>query len=74
MSVHPPHKDYLPFFVGLDVKTPILDGTQQRYTNFDNAASTPSLKAAHKAITEFSSYYISVHRGTGYKSQLSTPL
>ncbi|MBE9523531.1 MAG: aminotransferase class V-fold PLP-dependent enzyme [Chloroflexi bacterium] len=72
MSVHPPHKDYCPFFVGLDVKTPILDGTQQRYTNFDNAASTPSLKAAHNAITEFSSYYSSVHRGTGYKSQLST--
>jgi cysteine desulfurase/selenocysteine lyase len=72
MSTHPPYKDYCQFFVGLDVKTPVLDGSQRRYTNFDNAASTPSLTSAQKALNDFSEYYSSVHRGTGFKSQLST--
>jgi len=53
MSTHPPYKDYCQFFVGLDVKTPVLDGSQRRYTNFDNAASTPSLTAAQKALNEY---------------------
>jgi cysteine desulfurase/selenocysteine lyase len=72
MSTHPPHKNYCTMFVGLDVKTPLLNGAQQCYINFDNAASTPSLKAVQIAVNDFLSYYSSVHRGTGFKSQLST--
>lgn len=72
MSTHPPHKNYCNIFVGLDTHTPLLNGTQQRYINFDNAASTPSLKAVGKAVNDFLTYYSSVHRGTGFKSQLST--
>jgi len=72
MSTHPPHKDYCQFFAGLDVKTPNLNGNKQRYLNFDNAASTPSLAAAKNAVNDFLAYYSSVHRGTGFKSQLST--
>ncbi|MEN8171881.1 MAG: aminotransferase class V-fold PLP-dependent enzyme [Chloroflexota bacterium] len=72
MSTHPPHKNYCQFFDGLDVKTPSLNGNKQRYTNFDNAASTPSLRAAKNAVNDFLAYYSSVHRGTGFKSQLST--
>lgn len=59
-------------FVGLDAQTPLLDGTRRCYTNFDNAASTPPMKAVQKSVDDFLVYYSSVHRGTGFKSQLST--
>ena len=72
MSTHPPHKEYCTMFTGLDVKTPLLNGNHQRYINFDNAASTPSLKSVQEAVNNFLQYYSSVHRGTGFKSQLST--
>jgi selenocysteine lyase/cysteine desulfurase len=64
--------DYRPLFVGLDAQTPLLDGTTRPYTNLDNAASTPALKAVQRAVDDFLVYYSSVHRGTGFKSQLST--
>lgn len=44
----------------------------QVYVNFDNAASTPPLKAVMEAVNEFAPWYSSVHRGSGYKSRLST--
>ncbi|MBN1667785.1 MAG: aminotransferase class V-fold PLP-dependent enzyme [Anaerolineales bacterium] len=72
MSTHPPHKNYCPDYIGLDVEVPLLNGNRRRYVNFDNAASTPALKAAQEAVNQFLNYYSSVHRGTGYKSQLST--
>jgi cysteine desulfurase/selenocysteine lyase len=63
---------YRDLFVGLDVDTPLLDGSFQAYINLDNAASTPALKAVERAVMDFLQYYSSVHRGTGFKSQLST--
>jgi cysteine desulfurase/selenocysteine lyase len=63
---------YRPLFVGLDVEVPLLTGTSQPYINLDNAASTPPLKAVQEAVDRFLIYYSSVHRGTGFKSQLST--
>jgi len=63
---------YQNLFVGLKVQTPTLDGSNLRYINFDNGASTPPLKSVLKAVNDFSVYYSSVHRGTGFKSQLST--
>ncbi|MGB2956390.1 MAG: aminotransferase class V-fold PLP-dependent enzyme [Anaerolineales bacterium] len=63
---------YQSLFEGLQVLTPTLDGSKLRYINFDNAASTPPLKSVLKAVNDFSVYYSSVHRGTGFKSQLST--
>ena len=59
-------------FTGLEIETPLLDGSRQVYINLDNAASTPSLQAVQDAVNEFLKYYSSVHRGTGFKSQLST--
>lgn len=59
-------------FVGLDVATPLLNGSTSRYINFDNAASTPPLKGVQCAVNDFMTYYSSVHRGTGFKSQLAT--
>jgi selenocysteine lyase/cysteine desulfurase len=64
--------DYRPLFVGLDAQVPLLDGSCCRYTNLDNAASTPSLKAVQQSVNDFLVYYSSVHRGTGFKSQVST--
>ncbi|PID86726.1 MAG: aminotransferase [Chloroflexi bacterium] len=58
--------------VGLDKQVPLLDGTLAPYINLDNAASTPSLKQVLDAINQFVPYYSSVHRGTGFKSRLST--
>ena len=63
---------YQDLFVGLDVRVPLLDSSERIYTNLDNAASTPALKAVETAVTSFLRYYSSVHRGTGFKSQLCT--
>lgn len=59
-------------FVGLDVEVPTLNGRSIQYVNFDNAASTPPFLTVQKGLERFLEYYASVHRGTGFKSQLST--
>ena len=64
--------DYRQRFVGLDLPVPRLNGSRQPYINLDNAASTPPLRRVRDGVNEFLDYYASVHRGTGYKSQLST--
>jgi selenocysteine lyase/cysteine desulfurase len=56
----------------MDSRVPVLDGSQPRYTNLDSAASTPTLKSVLDAVDRFMVYYASVHRGMGFKSQLST--
>jgi selenocysteine lyase/cysteine desulfurase len=58
--------------VGIDRQVPLLDGTAVPYLNLDNAASTPALRDVLDAIERFLPYYSSVHRGTGFKSRLST--
>lgn len=63
---------YQQLFVGLEAETPLFDGSRRKYINFDNAASTPPLIAVQQAINNFLVYYSSVHRGTGFKSQIST--
>jgi selenocysteine lyase/cysteine desulfurase len=57
---------------GTLVDVPPLGGTRRRYINFDYAASTPALLAVRDGIDRFLDYYASVHRGTGFKSQLAT--
>lgn len=63
---------YRSLYVGLDTEVPLLGGNKRQYVNLDNAASTPSLKNVQRAVDDFLVYYSSVHRGTGFKSQLST--
>ena len=58
--------------VGLDKKVPILNGKKVTYVNLDNAASTPAFKAVWEKLNNFLPYYSSVHRGTGFKSRIST--
>lgn len=60
--------------VGVEETVPLLDGRGARGINFDNAATTPPLCAVLQKVTEFSAWYSSVHRGTGYKSMLSSNL
>lgn len=72
MTVQATTKTYTHLFTGVDAQVPLLDGSTQRYINFDNAASTPALKSVQNAVNDFLVYYSSVHRGTGFKSQLST--
>jgi selenocysteine lyase/cysteine desulfurase len=58
--------------VGHDRLVPLLDGTEVPYLNLDNAASTPALRDVLEAVEQFLPWYASVHRGTGFKSRLST--
>jgi selenocysteine lyase/cysteine desulfurase len=51
---------------------PVFGGGSVTGMNFDNAASTPPLERVRDAVLGFSDVYSSVHRGTGYKSRLST--
>jgi len=62
-------KDHI---VGIDKRVPTLNGGLVPYVNFDNAASTPTLKPVLGAMNEFMEWYSNIHRGTGFKSQLST--
>ena len=59
-------------FVGIDQPVPLFDGSMTPYVNLDNAASTPALRSVVETIEEFLPFYSGVHRGTGYKSRLST--
>ena len=58
--------------VGLDEEVPLLDARMVPYINLDNAASTPPLREVVDAVQDFLRHYSSVHRGTGFKSRLST--
>lgn len=58
--------------IGIDTLVPLLDGSEVPYLNLDNAASTPPLRVVVDAIGRYLPLYSSVHRGTGFKSRLST--
>ncbi|NLJ24610.1 MAG: aminotransferase class V-fold PLP-dependent enzyme [Firmicutes bacterium] len=58
--------------VGINQKVPIYNGQRIPYVNFDNAASTPTLKPVLESILDFLPWYSGVHRGSGYKSVIST--
>jgi selenocysteine lyase/cysteine desulfurase len=59
-------------FAGVDLPVPLHGGGRVTGINFDNAASTPPLTRVRDVVNRFSDLYSSVHRGTGYKSRLST--
>ncbi|HOG47734.1 MAG TPA: aminotransferase class V-fold PLP-dependent enzyme [Anaerolineae bacterium] len=58
--------------VGIDQQVPLLDGSWHPYINLDNAASTPALRPVFDRVNAFLPWYSSVHRGSGFKSQLAT--
>jgi selenocysteine lyase/cysteine desulfurase len=61
-----------PRLVGREQEVPRIDGTTRRYVNLDFAASTPPLEEVANAVGAMMSWYSSVHRGSGWKSQVST--
>ncbi len=72
MIANPSRIDMRHRILGLDHEVPLLDGRRVPYVNLDNAASTPPLVDVVRAVEAFLPYYSSVHRGTGFKSRLST--
>lgn len=60
--------------IGFDSKAQLPNGNEVHYINFDNAATTPPLSSVIEAINNFSPNYSSVHRGTGYKSIISSEI
>jgi selenocysteine lyase/cysteine desulfurase len=58
--------------VGTAAPVPCLDGLDRPYLDFDAAASTSALPAVAERVAAFLPWYSSVHRGAGYKSQVST--
>ena len=60
--------------VGYHKQVPLLNGDMIQYINFDNAASTPALKPVLDKVNEAMEWYSSIHRGTGFKSQLCSEL
>ena len=60
--------------VGVDKEAPLLDGSHRTYVNLDNAASTPAFRRVREKVDEALTVYSSVHRGSGFKSLLSTHL
>lgn len=66
--------DFKNLIIGVDSKVPLISGNVARGINFDNAATTPPFKGVMEEINNFAPMYSSIHRGTGYKSQMSTEL
>ena len=60
--------------VGADVEIPLVDGRTVRHANFDGAASAPALVSVAERVSAVLPWYASVHRGSGYSSQVSTAL
>lgn len=60
--------------VGVNTPVPIETGELVTGINFDNAATTPPFKSVLSEINNFAPWYSSIHRGTGYKSKLSSNL
>src|SRR5437016_1498925 len=58
--------------VGIETEVPLLDGSRRPYIFFDNAASTPVLREVLDCVNDFMPWYSSVHRGSGFKSQIAT--
>lgn len=57
---------------GLDKPIPLSDGSMVTGINFDNAATTPPLNYVLYELMSFAPWYSSIHRGTGFKSKLSS--
>lgn len=60
--------------VGVNYKVPLNNGDLAQYINFDNAATTPAFLSVMNKINRFAPWYSSIHRGSGYKSKVSTDI
>jgi len=74
MSYNDNSPSYRDLILGLNKKVPLISGKSVTAINFDNAATTPPFKSVMEDIIDFAPWYSSIHRGEGYKSQLTTKL
>lgn len=74
METLQPYSKWRYSILGVDAKVPLSNNTLAISINFDNAASTPALVNVLHQINRFAPYYSSIHRGYGYKSDLSSSL
>lgn len=58
--------------VGAATPVPLVTGDAVRYANLDLAASAPALTAVRDGVGAMLEWYSSVHRGTGFKSLVSS--
>ena len=65
---------YRELVVGTDTVIPVSDGRRITAINFDNAATTPPFNSVLQDILSFAPWYSSIHRGEGFKSQISSLL
>ena len=65
---------YRDLILGVNKNVPLISGKRITAINFDNAATTPPFKSVMEDIANFAPWYSSIHRGEGYKSQLTTKL
>lgn len=65
---------YNDLVVGCNSLVKLSNGKDVHYINFDNAATTPPFNSVINSLVDFSPNYSSVHRGSGYKSILSSTL
>lgn len=63
---------YRSLVVGVNTKIPLANGRKITAINFDNAATTPPFVSVMEEISNFSPWYSSIHRGTGFKSLISS--
>jgi len=66
------HLKRLPPMVGQDLEVQLASGEARRYVNLDFAASTPAMQPVVDTVLSLLPWYASVHRGTGYASQVTT--
>lgn len=74
---HSHTRDFTPddlrdLIVGGRVLVPTIDGAMRPYINLDSAASTPIARPIKEKVDEFYEWYAAVHRGSGFKSQVSS--
>ena len=74
MSFKDNSPSYRDLILGVNKKVPLISGKTVTAINFDNAATTPPFKSVMEDIIDFAPWYSSIHRGEGYKSQLTTRL
>jgi cysteine desulfurase/selenocysteine lyase len=64
--------DLRDLIIGGHLQVPTLDGTLRAYVNLDSAASTPIARPVKETVDRFLEWYAAVHRGSGFKSQVSS--
>jgi len=59
---------------GINERVLVKGNKRRKYIYFDNAASTPTLVPVLNEMEDYLNWYSGVHRGTGYKSLISSKI